>query len=92
MGEGSAYADPMADNRHLRYGEKRLAFSSEKARDRANAQRAIEGLSQNDKIIWLLQEQAAMLFEQNQMLAYVCDRLYTLETRRSEAPEAGASE
>lgn len=82
----------MADNRHLRYGEKRLAFSSEKSRDRANAHRAIEGLSQNDKIIWLLQEQAGMLYEQNQMLGYLCDRLYAIEVRASGAAEAGASE
>jgi len=45
----------MADNRELRHGEKRMAwFTSEKGRDRANAQRAIEGLNQNDQILALL--------------------------------------
>lgn len=63
------------DTRDLRHGEKRLSlFSSEKGRDRANAQRAIEGLSQNDQII-------ALLSEQNDMLRYMCDRLMAIEVK-----------
>jgi hypothetical protein len=54
----------MADNRDLKHGEKRMAlFTSEKGRDRANAQRQIEGLNQNDKIIALL---TGLLVEQQQ--------------------------
>ena len=54
----------MADNRNLRHGEKRMAmFTSEKGRDRANAQRQIEGLTQNDKMIALLSD---LLVEQQQ--------------------------
>ncbi len=41
----------MGNNANLRHGEKRMAlFTSEKARDRADAQRQIEGLDQNDKL------------------------------------------
>lgn len=57
--------------------------TSEKGRDRAAAQRAIEGLSQNDQIICLLQEQAGMMFEQNQLLRYMADRLHAIETQGS---------
>lgn len=65
----------MADNRRLRHGEKRMAmFTSEKGRDRATAQRSIEGLSQNDQIIWLLQEQ-------NEMLRYLCDMAHHFASR-----------
>ena len=54
----------VADNRNLRHGEKRMAlFTSEKGRDRANAQRQIEGLTQNDKMIALLTD---LLVEQQQ--------------------------
>lgn len=63
----------MAKERELRHGEKRLAvFTSEKGRDRASAQRAIEGLTQNDQII-------ALLTEQNEMLRYMCERLAAIE-------------
>jgi len=54
----------MGNNRNLRHGEKRMAlFTSEKARDRADAQRQIEGLDQNDKLIALLTD---LLVEQQQ--------------------------
>jgi len=67
----------MADNRQLRHGEKRFAmFTSEKGRDRANAQRAIEGLSQGDAMITLLQQQVELLTEQNAMLRWMCDRYH----------------
>lgn len=72
----------MAENRDLKHGEKRMAvFTSEKGRDRANAQRAIEGLTQNDQII-------ALLTDQNEMLRYMCDRLYGLEQKA----QTGASD
>jgi hypothetical protein len=65
------------DSRELRHGEKRLAvFTSEKGRDRATAERAIEGLNQNDQII-------ALLREQNDLLRYACERLAAIETRSS---------
>lgn len=61
------------DSRELRHGEKRLSvFTSEKGRDRANAQRAIEGLTQNDQII-------ALLSEQNDLLRYMSERLAAIE-------------
>jgi hypothetical protein len=61
------------DPRELRHGEKRLAmFTSEKGRDRANAQRAIEGLTQNDEIIGLLTQQ-------NELLRYIGERLAAIE-------------
>lgn len=67
------------DSRELRHGEKRLAvFTSEKGRDRANAERAIEGLNQNDQII-------ALLKEQNDLLRYACERLAAIEARSIES-------
>ena len=67
-----------ADNRDLRHGEKMFGvFSSEKGRDRANARRTIEGLSQNDQIIELLTEQ-------NRMLRYLCDQAFRHRTGDTE--------
>ncbi len=78
------------DTRDLRHGEKRLAvFSSEKGRDRANAQRAIEGLSQNDQMIQLLHQQTQLLVEQTEMLRYMCDRLHAIESKTG-APSPSA--
>lgn len=58
--------------RDLRHGEKRLAvFSSEKGRDRANAQRTIEGLNQNDQIIGLLSRMVAQAEYQSARLAAI---------------------
>lgn len=68
------------DARELRHGEKRMAlFTSEKGRDRANAERAIAGLSQNDQIIELLTSQ-------NEMLRYMCDRMAAIETNTNRLP------
>jgi hypothetical protein len=61
--------------RDLRHGEKRMAlFSSEKGRDRASAQRAIEGLSQNDQII-------ALLEQQNELLRWMADWMHRQEAK-----------
>lgn len=64
----------MAD-RKLDHSERGVSlFGGEKARDRAEARRQMEGLTQNDQVI-------ALLTEQNEMLRYMCDRLYALEQR-----------
>jgi len=69
----------MGDNRDLKHGEKRLGvFSSEKGRDRANAQRAIEGLSQNDQMIYLLNRQV-------ELLDYIAQAVHRLEARQPRA-------
>lgn len=66
--------------RDLRHGEKRLAiFSSEKGRDRANAQRTIEGLNQNDQIIDLLTRLVAQA-------EYQSARLAAIEVKLSQRP------
>lgn len=70
------------DPRQLRHGEQRMSFfTSEKGRDRAAAQRAIAGLSQQDQIIALLGEQNQLLSEQNQMMKYLCDSAHFMMTR-----------
>ena len=64
----------MAD-RKLTHSERGVSiFGGEKARDRADARRQLEGLSQNDQVI-------ALLTEQNEMLRYMCDRLYAIEQK-----------
>ncbi|WP_446666809.1 hypothetical protein [Flexivirga sp. B27] len=49
-----------------------LAGSSEKKRDQVSANRAIEGLNQNDRIIGLLSQLVALQRDQNSMLGYLC--------------------
>lgn len=64
----------MAD-RKLNHSERGMnLFGGEKARDRADARRQLEGLSQNDQVI-------ALLTEQNEMLRYMCERLYAIEQK-----------
>lgn len=58
-----------------RFAPTGLFGSSEKKRDQVAAQRAIEGLSQNDQIIGLLTEQNALLSRQNEMLDFLCRRI-----------------
>lgn len=61
------------DTRKLGHNERHVGlFSSEKGRDKAQAQRAIEGLTQNDQII-------ALLSEQNDLLRYMSERLAAIE-------------
>lgn len=58
-----------------RFAPTGLFGSSEKKRDQVAAQRAIEGLSQNDRIIDLLSQQNVLLSRQNEMLDFLCRRL-----------------
>lgn len=67
----------MAKNTRGLNNSERFAFaglvgSSEKKRDQGAAHRAIEGLSQNDRIIGLLADLVALQRDQNTMLGYLC--------------------
>lgn len=62
----------MAD-RKLNHSERGVSlFGGEKARDRADAKRQIEGLNQQEQVV-------ALLSEQNDLLRYMCERLYAIE-------------
>lgn len=67
----------MAD-RKLHHSERGIG-GGERGRDRADAKRQLEGLSQNDQII-------ALLTEQNDLLRYMADRLYTIEQKGQAGP------
>lgn len=80
-----------ADPRKLAQSEKVIGrphgadwfLGGEKARDRADAQRQIEGLNQNDQIIALLQEQVTQQRRTNQLLEWLGGLV--AETRRPDA-------
>ena len=56
-------------------------WSSERGRDKANALRSIEGLSQNDQILYLLREQAGMMYDQTQVLRYLAETLHEINCK-----------
>lgn len=66
----------MGNTRRLNEAEKFGGWGSEKARDRAEARRAIEGLEQNDQIIAVLGELVAEQRRTNQLLQWFADRAH----------------
>jgi hypothetical protein len=75
----------MAKTRKLGQSERMVGslFSTEKGRDRADARRQIEGLSQNDQVIMLLSEI-------NERLAWLCDEMARQRPRsNSSGPTVG---
>jgi hypothetical protein len=68
------------DPRRLSYGEKRFSlFTSEKGRDRADAQRQIAALNAQGQHLDIASRHTALLAQQNEQLAYISERLYVLE-------------
>lgn len=63
----------MGDTRKLGASERVVGFGfkGERARDRADAQRQIEGLSQQDQMLQLLREQVAEQRRTNQLLEWL---------------------
>lgn len=73
----------MAD-RKLNHSERGISlFGGERARDRADAKRQIEGLSQQDQVIALLNEQNALLAELVGVQRWMADRMHEAQTGAS---------